>query len=665
MIAALEDEIENDPPPKAVLFVQCTEDGGLAKEIRRVVQELKPWTGINLKIVERAGEKLQDILHKSDPWEDRDCTRENCFSCESAIKDDNLKFRNCHKRSIVYEVWCDTCRKVSKQDNKLTCESQIENSEYRVNRKRKVEVETEKGPYYKYIGESSRSIFERGTEHLKDLEYRRTRSHMLRHIVSVHKSVDPSKIEFKMKILTTHSTAFERQIREAVLIREYSGEYLMNSKLEYSRTMLPNIRIELGRRKDVTEDPAIIKEKLEIEKIKELFKSENKRELTDLDEKETVNLQAKRIKMAKIDTNINVENVEIKMCDTSDNNLPQIESNKCDIFNITTKCCTNPTSSDLKKCDTLNIAQRCCTNNTSDNINLQLSEQINLQLCKESCELVVAGKIETNGNPEASLTPSLSSPSDIVVNLTSQKVTAIKVPNPPNSPSDVSVSSSIIVTECYEGSGSAKVTRDVESRGKKRSNTLECLGDIEKIDPNLPNFDVSKSVVEIEKKLSSTKTKSTPYKKIICSKKKKSSLEKISPLKGEKSPNVQRKSPNFKQKSLNLQHYGTPQKTLSSVSTNTPLSKKKKKVKDIVSAFENTIKMNEQSKQNLTEGFKTLKKGSNSDQKNVFQLLMDNRGDTLSKKTPNGKVKRKKRSENVTPDLKLKRLDGWLRKGNL
>ena len=87
-------------------------------------------------------------------------------------------------------------------------------------------------------------------------------------------------------------------------------------------------------------------------------------------------------------------------------------------------------------------------------------------------------------------------------------------------------------------------------------------------------------------------------------------------------------------------------------------------MKDIVSAFENTIKLNEKSTQNLTEGYKTMKKGSNVDHKNAFQLLMDNRGDTLTKKTPQGKVKRKKRSENVTPDLKLKRLDNWLRKDN-
>ena len=61
-----------------MLFVPSTEDSKLAKEIRAVIRELQSWTGISLKIVERAGEKLMEILHKSDPWENVDCQRENC-----------------------------------------------------------------------------------------------------------------------------------------------------------------------------------------------------------------------------------------------------------------------------------------------------------------------------------------------------------------------------------------------------------------------------------------------------------------------------------------------------------------------------------------------------------------------------------------------------------
>ena len=39
---------------------------------------------------------------------------------------------------------------------------------------------------YKYIGESSRSGYERGLEHQKDLQDQKMDSHMLRHFFSSH-----------------------------------------------------------------------------------------------------------------------------------------------------------------------------------------------------------------------------------------------------------------------------------------------------------------------------------------------------------------------------------------------------------------------------------------------------------------------------------------------
>ena len=91
---------------------------------------------------------------------------------------------------------------------------------------------TRQGPHYRYIGESSRSAFERGGEHLKDLHFKRTKSHLLRHCVDVHPDMIPEEVDFKMKILTTHKSAFERQIREAVVLDYYAGPLILNSKLE-------------------------------------------------------------------------------------------------------------------------------------------------------------------------------------------------------------------------------------------------------------------------------------------------------------------------------------------------------------------------------------------------------------------------------------------------
>ena len=50
-----------------VLFVPYTTDGELAKRYREAEKELGRQTGIKLKIVEKTGSKLVDLLHRSDP----------------------------------------------------------------------------------------------------------------------------------------------------------------------------------------------------------------------------------------------------------------------------------------------------------------------------------------------------------------------------------------------------------------------------------------------------------------------------------------------------------------------------------------------------------------------------------------------------------------------
>ena len=52
---------------KAVLFVPYTVGGTLAKRLRQAEENLMVTTGYKIKIVERGGTKLEDLLHKSDP----------------------------------------------------------------------------------------------------------------------------------------------------------------------------------------------------------------------------------------------------------------------------------------------------------------------------------------------------------------------------------------------------------------------------------------------------------------------------------------------------------------------------------------------------------------------------------------------------------------------
>jgi hypothetical protein len=61
---------------KAVMFVPYTVGSELAKRMRDAEEKLQEMTGYKLKIVERTGTKLVDILQKADPWQGQECGRD-------------------------------------------------------------------------------------------------------------------------------------------------------------------------------------------------------------------------------------------------------------------------------------------------------------------------------------------------------------------------------------------------------------------------------------------------------------------------------------------------------------------------------------------------------------------------------------------------------------
>ena len=117
-----------------------------------------------------------------------------------------------------------------------------------------------------YKGETSRSAYERGNEHFKDLEHKRHKSHMLKHAVNHHPTMNPEHVKFEMKVLSSHKTAFARQLREAVLIEKFAGPNLMNSKLEYNCCSIPRIVMKMGN--EDKEDTEVSKERETLMKLK-------------------------------------------------------------------------------------------------------------------------------------------------------------------------------------------------------------------------------------------------------------------------------------------------------------------------------------------------------------------------------------------------------------
>ena len=91
------------------MFVPFTPNGGLIKALRAEEEKLDSMTGYRLKLVERAGSKLEDVLHKSDPWCGADCGRAGCLLCRTKTRSGVGKSSECSKRNIVYQTWCVTC----------------------------------------------------------------------------------------------------------------------------------------------------------------------------------------------------------------------------------------------------------------------------------------------------------------------------------------------------------------------------------------------------------------------------------------------------------------------------------------------------------------------------------------------------------------------------
>ena len=57
------------------MFIPFTTGSRLAKNMREAVEKLGSMTGYRVKLVEKAGDKLEDLLTKSKPWQGLDCRR--------------------------------------------------------------------------------------------------------------------------------------------------------------------------------------------------------------------------------------------------------------------------------------------------------------------------------------------------------------------------------------------------------------------------------------------------------------------------------------------------------------------------------------------------------------------------------------------------------------
>ena len=174
---------------ETVMFIDSTPGEVLKKKIERLVKKYK----MKIKVVERRGRTVKTILQKSYPFDRMKCKRSDCFVC----KDD--KKVNCRARGVIYEIQCE-----------------------------------EDGCGMKYIGQTSRSVYERMKEHNNWNERSKEDSGkpLIKHSREFHGGGEFRKtVRIKDSMYGKPS---KRMIGEAVYINDLLESEAMNGKMEWT-----------------------------------------------------------------------------------------------------------------------------------------------------------------------------------------------------------------------------------------------------------------------------------------------------------------------------------------------------------------------------------------------------------------------------------------------
>ena len=211
---------------KTVLFVEQSPMGELAKKLRETLRSMEQTLGFRVKVVERTGRSLRSLFPLNNLWKGAKCGRDDCTTCEQGGEEE---LPDCSRMNLVYENICAECNPGASKKGEL---GSI-----------RADIPTT------YIGETSRSVYERSREHWEGAKKGCLKNHMVKHQVMEHGG-EP-KPNFFMKIRGYYRTALARQVAEAVMIRRRGGEgAILNSRGEFSRSYIPRLQV-------VEEEPVV------------------------------------------------------------------------------------------------------------------------------------------------------------------------------------------------------------------------------------------------------------------------------------------------------------------------------------------------------------------------------------------------------------------------
>ena len=181
----------------AVMFIPATPRSELKRKYDEEIKRRK----MKIRVVERSGIKMKDMLQKKNIGDKKQCS-EDCFICTTSRKGD------CMASGVTYKIECDSVHAEGK---------------------------------YEYNGKTMKNGYSRGMEHLMKLSKKADDSALWKHCVEKHESMLQT---FSMSIRDRcRNDPTLLQIMEAIRIRNVKEEVSMNSRNEWEYVRVPNAEI--------------------------------------------------------------------------------------------------------------------------------------------------------------------------------------------------------------------------------------------------------------------------------------------------------------------------------------------------------------------------------------------------------------------------------------
>ena len=193
----------------SVVFVPATPGSRLQKLLQKKEKENNQGRIHRIRIVEKSGVTVRNVLARNYPWEVSYCQQDDCFQCSTCP---TPKY-SCRKPGIGYKITC------------LKCAST--------------------GTIAVYEGESSKNAYARGKKHLQELRGAVKTNAMVIHNIAHHDS--PSENHFEMKVVKIISKPLERQIDESIRIQNSDANIILNSGSEWWGDRVPRASFQTSR----------------------------------------------------------------------------------------------------------------------------------------------------------------------------------------------------------------------------------------------------------------------------------------------------------------------------------------------------------------------------------------------------------------------------------